>query len=56
MITLMFSVVAINQGLSPVSLLQVMSRCAEAGREHSQADSSRWPMEIFHTINVMLRL
>ena len=33
-----------------------MSRCAGAGREHSQAASPSWPMEIFHTIGVMLSL
>jgi len=39
LITLMFSVVAVNQGLFPVSHIELMSRCAGAGREHSQADS-----------------
>jgi len=33
-----------------------MSRCAGAGREHSQPASPRWPMEIFHTIDVMISL
>jgi len=54
LITLMFSVVAINQGLFPVSHIQLMSRCAGAGREHSQAASPSWPMEIFHTIDIVL--
>jgi len=35
---------------------QLMSRCAGAGREHSQAAGPRWPVEIFHTIGVMLNL
>jgi len=56
LITLMFSVVAINQELLPVSHTQLMSRCAGAGREHSQAASPSWPVEICHTINVMLSL
>jgi len=29
-----------------------MSRCAGAGREHGQADSPGWPMEIFHTTDM----
>ena len=33
-----------------------MSRCAGAGREHSQTDSPSWPMEIFHMIDVVLSL
>jgi len=56
LITLMFSVVAMNLGLFPVSHIQLMSRCAGAGREHSQAASPSWPMEMFHTINFMLSL
>jgi len=56
LITLIFSVVAINQGLLPVSDIQLMSRCAGAGREHGQTASPSWPIEIFHTINVMLIL
>jgi len=56
LITLIFSVVAINQGLFPVSHIQLMSSCAEAGREHSQTASPTWPMEIFHTLNIMLSL
>ena len=35
----MFSVVAINPGLFPASHIQLMSRWAGAGREHSQTDS-----------------
>jgi len=56
LITLKFSVVAKNQGLSSVSVFQVMSRCAGAGREHSQGASPSWPVEIFHTIDVMLSI
>jgi len=33
-----------------------MSRCAGAGREQSQAPNPIWPMEIFHTIDVMLSI
>jgi len=33
-----------------------MSRGAGAGREHSQAAAPRWPVEIFHSIDVMLSL
>jgi len=33
-----------------------MGRCAGARREHSQADSPSWPMEIFHVVNIMLGL
>jgi len=40
----------------PVSHIQLMSRCAVAGREHSQTASPSWPMEIFHTIEAMLSL
>jgi len=56
LVTLMFSVVAVNQGLFPASNTQLASRCAGAGREHSQADSPGWPVEIFQTINTMLSL
>jgi len=56
LITLMFSVVAINQGLFPISHIQLMSRCAGAGREYSQAPSPSCPMEIFHTIDIKLSL
>jgi len=56
LITVMFSVVAINQGLFPVSHIQLTSRCAGAGREQSQATSPSWPVEIYHTINVVLIL
>jgi len=41
-----------NQGLSSVSHIQLTSRCAGAGREHSQAASPNCPTEIFHTIDV----
>jgi len=33
-----------------------MSRRAGAGREHSQAASPRWPMEIFYTTAIRLSL
>jgi len=33
-----------------------MSRCTKAGREHSQAASPSWPMEIFHTIDIRLSI
>ena len=33
-----------------------MSRCAGAGREHSQAASPGWPRELFHTTDIMLSL
>jgi len=56
LISVIFLVVAMNQGLFPVSHMQLMSRCAGAGREHSQADNPSWPVEIFHTIDVMLSL
>ena len=52
----MFSVVAEKEGLRPVSRTQMMIRSARARREHSQAASPSRPMEIFHTINVMLSL
>jgi len=52
----MFSIVAINQGRFPVSPVQLTSRCAGAGREHSQAAGPAWPTEIFHTMDVMLSL
>ena len=45
-----------NQGLFPISHIQLKSRCAGAGREQSQADSPGWPMEIFHTMDAMLSL
>jgi len=30
-----------------------MSRCARAGREHSQAASPGWPTEVFHTMGII---
>ena len=33
-----------------------MSRCAGAGREHSQAASPGWPMEIFRSMDIILGL
>jgi len=53
----MFLVVAKkSRTFLPVSHGQLMSRSAGAGREHGQAASPSWPMEIFHTIGVMLSL
>jgi len=52
----MFSVVSINGGLFQISHIQVMNRCAGAGREKSQTANQSWPMEIFHTIVVMISL
>jgi len=40
----------------PVSHIQLTSRCAGAGREHSQAASPGWPTQIFHTMDIMLSL
>jgi len=31
-----------------------MSRCAGAGKEHSQAPSPSWPVEIFHIMDMMI--
>jgi len=31
-----------------------MSRCAGARREHNQTASPSWPIETFHTIEIML--
>ena len=42
--------------LFPVSHIQLISRSAGAGREHSQTDSPSWPVEIVYTIDVMLNL
>jgi len=56
LITLIFSVVAVKSRTFPVSHIQLMSRCAGAGKEHSQTASPGWAMEIFHTIDVMLSL
>jgi len=56
LITLMFLVVARKSRTFSISLIQLMNRCAGAGREHSQTASPRWPMEIFHTIDVNLSL
>jgi len=41
-----------NQVFFSVSYVQVMSRCAAAGMEHSQAANPSCPREIFHTIDV----
>ena len=40
----------------PVSHIQLMSRCAGSGRKHSQAAIPSWPMEKFHTMDVILSL
>jgi len=39
-----------------VSDIQLMSRCAGDGKEHSQTASPSRPMQIFRTIDVMLSL
>jgi len=54
LMTLMFSVVAINQGLFPVSHIQLISRCAGAGTECTWTGVPSWPMEIFLNVDVML--
>jgi len=54
LITLMFSVVAVKSRISSVSYVQLMSRCAGAGREHRQAGSPSWPVEISLTMDGML--
>jgi len=49
----MFSVVAKKSGtFFPVSHVHLMSRSAGAGREHSQAASPSWPVEVFATKDV----
>jgi len=53
---LKFLVVAKKSRTFSSFLVQLMSRCAVAGREHSQAANPSWPMEIFHTIDTMLNL
>jgi len=50
MLTLMVLVAAKKSRLFPVSHIQLMSRYAVSAREHSQAASPSWPMEIFHTM------
>jgi len=55
LVTLMFSVVAINQGLFPVSHILTF----QVWRSWEGAQPARqpsWPVEIFHTINIMLSL
>jgi len=54
--TLMFSVVAVKSRISSVSYVQLMSRCARAGKENSQTASPSWPVEMFHNIDGMLNL
>ena len=49
-----FLAAAMNQGLSPASHVQLMSGCAGAGRQQSQAASPSWPVEIFHTRDITL--
>jgi len=59
LITLMFSVVAKKIKVVfffCVSHIHLISRCDGTGREHSQAAHPSWPMEIFHTIDVILIL
>jgi len=38
------------------SHVQLMGRCAGAGREHSRTASPSWPVEIFHTTDIVLSL
>jgi len=52
----MFLVIAVKSRTFPVLCIQLRSRCAGAGREQSQAASPSWPVEMFHTIGVMLSL
>jgi len=56
LITLIFYFLLGNYGLFPVSHIQLMSRCAGAGRKDSQAASSSSLMEVFHIIGVILKL
>jgi len=56
LITVMFSVIAKKSRTFSSCSYSANEQCAEAGREHSQADSPSWPTEIFHTIDVMLSL
>jgi len=51
LITVMFSVVAVNQGLFLVSHIQLLSRCVGSGREQSQTDSQvgQWKYSIPET-------
>jgi len=54
LITVTLLVVAEKSDYFSVSHIHLINRCAGAGREHSQEASSHWPMEIFHTIDVMI--
>ena len=56
LVTLMFSVFDRKSRTSSSFPVQLTSRCAGAGTEHSQAASPSWAVEIFHTINVELCL
>jgi len=56
LITLTFWLLLWNRGLLPVSHIQLLSRCAGAGRGHSQAASPGWPVEISHTVDIVLSL
>ena len=51
-----FQLLLRNQGFFTVFHTPLMSRCAGAGREHSQAASPTWPMERFHTMDIMRSL
>ena len=51
-----FQLLLRNQRPFSVSRVRLMSGCAGAGRGHGQAASPRWPLEIFHTIDIMLSL
>jgi len=55
LITPMVLVIAKKSRTFPVSHIQLMGRRAGAGREHGQAEPG-WPMDIFHTVDIMLSL
>jgi len=49
-----FQLLLRNKGLFSVSHVRLTSRCTGSGREQSQAANPSWPIDIFHTIDVML--
>jgi len=54
LVTLMFSVVAMKSRTFSIVSHTALEQVCRAGREHSQADSPSWSVEIFHTIDLML--
>jgi len=52
--TLFFLVVAMKSKTFSSFSYSASEQGAGAGREHSQTASSSWPLEILHTIDVML--